>query len=274
VNVATLQIDLNVSAASGQGLPSGPFAPFVFQFSTPPIGLSAWDGTTDNGGASGTTLVFSELTGEDCIRITDPAGLAAFVDDGSGPGTIFFDHSAAQSAMSSGCAPQSFSADGFASLEIEVRYRSCVAPDTTFCFGSNATCPCGNGGNVDAGCDNAQGTGGVRLTASGDPGLNTVALHGTGFPGSTFPTVLALRSPSAPSSPVPFGDGRLCLPSVVTPARVGSARASGGLSVHPLDHTAGTGVFDYQLWYRNEPASFCNPAAAFNSSSAITIDWP
>jgi hypothetical protein len=36
---------------------------------------------------------------------------------------------------------------------------------------------------------------------------------------------------------------------------------------------AGTGSFFYQLWYRSTPTSFCDPAAGFNLSNGISLDW-
>jgi hypothetical protein len=166
-----------------------------------------------------------------------------------------------------------FNSETYAGIELEVRYRVCVAPDTTFCFGTNATCPCGNGGAADTGCDNAQATGGVRLTGSGDTNLNDVTLQGTGFPPAAFPTVIVIRSPLAEAPPVTFGDGLRCI-STTNLVRLAATLASGGASAHPISHGAGSGLFNYQLWYRNTPSAFCNAAAAFNTSNALGVVWP
>jgi hypothetical protein len=149
-------------------------------------------------------------------------------------------------------------------------------PAASFCAGDGtapAACPCGNAGLLGRGCDNAQGTGGVALTATGDPAANSVVLHGAGFPPASAPTVLAIRSPSLESPAVPFGDGLRCV-GVAGLVRFGATAAAGGLSTHPVNHGAGPGTFHYQLWYRNTPATFCDPAAAFNLSSGVAIVWP
>jgi hypothetical protein len=56
--------------------------------------------------------------------------------------------------------------------------------------------------------------------------------------------------------------------------RVAAAVASDGVMLLPLAHGAGGGSFGYQLVYRNTPAAFCNAAAAFNLSNALTLTWP
>ena len=37
---------------------------------------------------------------------------------------------------------------------------------------------------------------------------------------------------------------------------------------------AGQGTFYYQLWFRNTPVMFCDPAAAFNLSNGWELTWP
>ena len=120
-------------------------------------------------------------------------------------------------------------------------------------------------------CDNSASTGGVHLTATGDPALNDVVLHGFGFPPASTPTVLVVRSTTPAATPTVFGDGLLCL---VTPiVRMAASTASGGQSLHGLNHGAGPGTFHYQLWYRNSADNFCTPAR-FNLSSGYTIVFP
>jgi hypothetical protein len=232
-----------------------------------------FDGVVDFMGPSGHTEAFPELTQAACLRITDPVLLAAFVDDGVGPDSILFHHSADDESSTTICGPITFKSDPYARIELEVRYAYCAFPALAFCFGTDAACPCGNGGAPDSGCDNAQATGGVRLLATGDPTLNDVVLHGSGFPATSTPAALVIRSPLAESQPVVFGDGLRCvsLPGLV---RFGATSAAGGASVHPISHGAGPGQFVYQLWYRSTPAAFCDAAAAFNTSNALAIAWP
>jgi hypothetical protein len=143
-----------------------------------------------------------------------------------------------------------------------------------FCFGDGTgeACPCANSGAAGRGCDNAQATGGVELSvASFQPATPSISFTGSGFPATSSPTVIALRSPTAAAVPPPFGDGLLCLtPPLV---RFGATFASGGTSAHAIGHGAGPGVFSYQLWYRNQPGGFCT-AAAYNLSNGIAVTWP
>ena len=148
----------------------------------------------------------------------------------------------------------------------------------SFCDASDnalASCPCGNAGNPDTGCDIQQSTGGVGLdlVAQESAPSNRVTWQGTGFPASGTPTAIVIRGADLdPGSPVPFGDGLRC---VGTPlVRLGAAFAIGGSSTHTHGHGtgAGSGDFHYQLWFRNTPAMFCTPAA-FNLSNGRTLTW-
>lgn len=151
-----------------------------------------------------------------------------------------------------------------------------AAPQGPFCFGTEADCPCGNAGTAGAGCDNGQGTGGVRLSL-GDfvpdgVGGGTATLAGSGFPPAATPSFVALRAAHVPLAPQVFGDGLLCIgPANVV--RVGSGIATAGSAQAALSHGAGPGSFYYQLWYRSQPASFCDPVAAFNLSNGYELTW-
>jgi sugar lactone lactonase YvrE len=145
----------------------------------------------------------------------------------------------------------------------------------SFCNGADgalAVCPCSNPGHPDSGCDNAQGTGGVRLDVAAQRSASAT-LAGTGFPAGGAPAALVVRSAAlAPTGPVPFGDGVRCIAAPVV--RLGATLASGGISTHVVGHGAGPGLFYYQVWYRSMPAAFCDPAAAFNLSSGRELTWP
>jgi Tol biopolymer transport system component len=149
-----------------------------------------------------------------------------------------------------------------------------LAP-TAFCYGdgSETPCPCGNSGAPGRGCENPHGSDGVLLTASGTPSANDVVLHGTEYPPAGTPGVVVMRSPNLELTPLAFGDGLRCIGAVGL-VRLGATIASGGASTHPLNHAAGPGTFHYQLWYRSTPASYCDPAAAFNLSNGLSITWP
>jgi hypothetical protein len=149
----------------------------------------------------------------------------------------------------------------------------------SFCDASDgalASCPCGNPGAPDSGCDIAQGTGGIELDvlAQETTPLNRATLQGTGYPAMSFPGVTVIRSPALDGgSPVVFGDGLRCIGLPVV--RVGAALAAGGTSTQTVGHGAGpgSGTFYYQLWVRNTPIMFCDPAAAFNLSNGRTLVW-
>jgi hypothetical protein len=147
----------------------------------------------------------------------------------------------------------------------------------TFCDatdGALASCPCGNAGSPNTGCDIQQGTGGVSLTTihQQTTPINRVTTQGAGFPAASSPTAIALRASSLEAAPVAFGDGLRC--TGVPVVRLAATFANGGVSTHTFGHgaMAGTGSFHYQLWFRNTPAMFCTPSA-FNLSSGRSLMW-
>ena len=149
---------------------------------------------------------------------------------------------------------------------------------TTFCDatdGSLVFCPCGNLGGPVSGCDVAQGTGGVSILPVGQESspTNRATLRGTGFPTTSFPAAVVIRSNALEPSPVVFGDGLRCI--AVPLVRIGATLASGGTSVQTVGHgtMAGGGTFFYQLWVRNTPVMFCDPTAAFNLSNGRSVTW-
>jgi hypothetical protein len=141
--------------------------------------------------------------------------------------------------------------------------------------GSLASCPCAPG-NPDSGCDIAQGTGGVRLDVLvQQTSPNGATLQGTGYPVVAAPTAIVIRSSSLdPGTPVVFGDGLRCV-NTFPLVRLAAATASGGTSTHAFGHSgaAGPGTFYYQIWFRNTPSSYCDPAAAFNLSNGRSMIW-
>ena len=148
-----------------------------------------------------------------------------------------------------------------------------------FCYGdgTGAACPCGNTGLPGHGCDNAQGTGGVRLEAihftPDSQGGGSVQLIGTGFNPPAFPAAIVIRSPEREGAPVFLGDGLRCV-STTSLTRMAARLAAGGSSSHSVGHGVGPGSFNYQLWYRNQPIRYCDPVAAFNTSNGLTLTWP
>jgi hypothetical protein len=150
---------------------------------------------------------------------------------------------------------------------------------TPFCDasdGAHASCPCGPG-NPDAGCEIAQGTGGVRAEVTGlDTGLSMATLTGTGFPPAAAPTAIVIRANNLEATPVQFGDGLRCI-GITGFVRLAATNASSGTSIHTFTHAAGPGVFNYQIWFRNTPVSYCvttGPSSgAFNLTNGQAITW-
>ena len=148
----------------------------------------------------------------------------------------------------------------------------------SFCDGFDgalASCPCAPGA-PDAGCDLPQGTGGVRLdVVAQETSPNGITMQGVGFNTGGAPPAVVIRSSSLdPASPVVFGDGLRCV-NVSPLVRLGGALASGGVSTHAFGHgaMAGPGTFYYQLWFRSQPSTYCDPLALFNLSSGRTVTW-
>jgi hypothetical protein len=139
--------------------------------------------------------------------------------------------------------------------------------------GSLASCPCGNPGAPDTGCDVKQATGGVGLDVllqETEP-QNRVTLVGSGFKLSATPTAIVLRAPGLdPNAPVVFGDGLRCVG--VPLVRLAATFSVTGISNHTLGHGAMSGDWYYQLWFRNTLAAFCTPDA-FNLSNGRVITW-
>ncbi|MBI5365248.1 MAG: exo-alpha-sialidase [Planctomycetes bacterium] len=156
---------------------------------------------------------------------------------------------------------------------------SAPSAGTPFCFGDGSItpCPCGNVGLAGHGCDIAQTTGGVCLTAQNfapnGSGGGTVDLVGMNFPTGTTPLVFALRANTLNqiANGVVFGDGLLCLGGTIQ--RITNTLAHDGKVLFPLNHASGTGRFDYQLWFRNLPQAFCDPLYGYNTSSALSLTW-
>jgi hypothetical protein len=163
--------------------------------------------------------------------------------------------------------------------QVHLVYRSTACNGQSFCVGTDADCPCANGGAADTGCEIAQGTGGVKLeminvVPNGD-GTGSGELLGTGFPVMSTPAVIAIRNTSPQIFPPVFGDGILCVGAAGI-VRFGADFANAGTYQRTFNHgaMAGQGTFYYQLWFRNTPIMYCDPLAAFNLSNGWETTWP
>jgi FG-GAP-like repeat len=154
-----------------------------------------------------------------------------------------------------------------------------TAYPSSFCDASDnalASCPCSNPGNPDTGCDIADSSGGVRMDVLAQETVpsNHATVMGVGYPTAGSPGAVVIRATSLDSaSPVVFGDGLRCIGTPLV--RLGASLASGGTSLHTFGHGtgAGAGAFFYQIWFRNTPIMFCDPAAAFNLSNGRVLLW-
>jgi hypothetical protein len=79
-----------------------------------------------------------------------------------------------------------------------------------FCFGdgSSNSCPCGNNGLPERGCDNSAHTGGALLDTIGSPTPDTLVLVASGMTPRT--TALFQQQTSQVSGTAAYGDGIRC----------------------------------------------------------------
>jgi len=153
--------------------------------------------------------------------------------------------------------------------------------------GTGGACPCANFGQPGAGCANSSSNHGAQLGGLGAPSLSFDTL---GFEGSFAPpsvSALLLQGDQL-VAPIVFGDGLRCIGGHLKRMFLASTSASGeillpangGLSVSARsaqlgDALAPGSLRGYQLYYRDNSASFC-PApqgANFNASQMRRITW-
>jgi hypothetical protein len=223
------------------------------------------------GGSFGTTAMILRLgpNGTTSCDLSSPTAPQSWTDS-------LMIEATAGSAVSTRVAPSASSATADARTSDAFL---CLPTPLAFCDASDgalASCPCANPGNADTGCDLAQATGGVGLDVLGQETSpqNRVTLSGSGYPAGSTPAAVVIRSADLdPAAPIVFGDGLRCVGLPVV--RLGAALASGGTSLHVFGHgtMAGGGTFSYQLWLRNTPIMYCDPAAAFNLSNGRVLTW-
>jgi hypothetical protein len=151
-------------------------------------------------------------------------------------------------------------------------------PPVEFCFGTIATCPCGNNGLSSNGCANSVNAAGAHLATTGDALVqgDTLVLSASGMPATA--TSLFFQGSSS-NSGAAFGDGIRCVAG--STVRLGTKTAVNGNASFPgvgnphvsvrgsLPVTGGTRY--YQCWYRNASV-FCTPST-FNLTNAVEVHW-
>jgi hypothetical protein len=174
---------------------------------------------------------------------------------------------------------QTESASNLSDIEAGVYDSPITAGDFNYCFGTNAVCPCGNGGTGIGGCENSAGTGGAALSATGQWFLSgdTAVLNVSQLPPGA--PLLYFQGTAQNAAGSPFGDGLFCVAGTIT--RMAVKFSSGGVSSFPQAgdpelNVAGlvpvTGGFRYyQAWHR-DGLPFCT-AALFNLTNGVALLW-
>lgn len=147
-----------------------------------------------------------------------------------------------------------------------------------YCFGTAATCPCGNAGAPGNGCANSANVLGGHIDATGSASVagDSVVLTGSNMP----PGGPCLYFQGTGQASLPFGDGILCIGGVITRLGVKFNNALGTSTIPsgidpPLSIMGGVpaagGFRFYSSWYR-DAALFCTPAT-FNVTNGVGVLW-
>jgi hypothetical protein len=153
----------------------------------------------------------------------------------------------------------------------------------TFCYGTAATCPCGNAGAKGHGCETSLGDGGGLLNGTGRASVSadSFSLAAGGLPPTTTTLFFQGDAQVAGGAGQAFGDGLRCAGGVVI--RLGTRTAVNGWvtygAMNPGDvHVsikgavpAGGATRQYQAWFRNS-AAFCT-AETFNLTNGVRAVW-
>jgi hypothetical protein len=156
----------------------------------------------------------------------------------------------------------------------------------SFCLGTFEECPCGNNGAAGAGCETSYNSGGVVLSAAGDPSVSTdtLTLNATGLRPTATPTGLFFQGDNQANGGLgtPFNDGLLCTNAGIVRLK-GKLATNGSVSFGfgiPSDAPVSVrgqippagGTRTYQLWFRHAAPQFCSPER-FHMSNAVEITW-
>jgi len=155
-----------------------------------------------------------------------------------------------------------------------------------FCFGTFEECPCGNNGRAGAGCETSYDSGGVLLSAAGNPSVSadTITLNAVGLRPNANPTGLFFQGDNQVNGGIgtPFNDGLLCTSSGIVRLK-GKLATNGSVSFGfgiPNDAAVSVrgaippagGTYTYQLWFRHAAPQFCS-TDRFHMSNAVEITW-
>jgi hypothetical protein len=159
-----------------------------------------------------------------------------------------------------------------------------------FCAGDGTLatqCPCGNNGAEGYGCKNSVSSStGSLLAAAGTASPDTVVL--TAYAVRASALCVFLQGDTPLGAGVIFGDGVRCVGGALK--RIGTKSASsGGIASYPAagdpsisarsaalgDPIQAGSQRMYQLWYRDNSATFCPPpqGGSSNVSSGVIVYW-
>jgi subtilisin-like proprotein convertase family protein len=170
----------------------------------------------------------------------------------------------------------------------DLNIRTCLGAGSAFCTNSSlgidhtTGCPCGNTGAPGNGCGHSFDANGANMEATGSSALDTVVLHSSFEPVSSF--TLMMQHANAGDSI--FHDGVLCASNPLIRLRGRSAVAGEAFfpnsnfaqdSTTTLSIRGGTfpgsgATMRYAAWYRNASSTFCPPATA-NVTNGWVITW-
>lgn len=172
----------------------------------------------------------------------------------------------------------------FTETSDEIRLqRNGPATHATFCYGTNAACPCANGGQPHAGCNTSFGTGGGRLTSQGIARVtaDSLALNAGGLPPTTSALFFQGTGQQNGGLGSVFGDGLRCAAGAVirlgtkTTAAGYASYGSGNVGDVPISVRGaipgGGGTRHYQGWFRNA-AAYCT-GDTFNLTNGVSVTW-
>jgi hypothetical protein len=151
-------------------------------------------------------------------------------------------------------------------------------PGSTYCYGTAAMCPCGNGGAVNNGCANSVTGFGAYLAFAGAASVSgdSVVLESVGMPLGGA----CLFFQGTGETNIPFGDGLRCVTGAIL--RLGvkinvtstvhyPTAGDPKVSVQGLVPEIG-GKRYYQNWYRDAADNFCT-SATFNLTNGLLLTW-
>jgi hypothetical protein len=226
-----------------------------------------------------------DLQGGAVTRLSISSG-AREADLGSGPCSISADGTL---VVFDSQATNLVTGDTNANTDVFARDRGAAWIFVPFCLGdgTGGTCPCGNFGLADRGCQNSAGTGGALLTANGVSSLSADTLHFTSS--GELPSALSilLQGNTTTANPTNYGDGLRCVGGALK--RLFAHGASGGIVTLPFpadptvsvksaalgDPIAPGSYRYYQVYYRDSNPNFCTnpPGGTLNVSRAIAVLW-